>query len=107
MQQKSGFKNLLLEKKLSALADTLEKKEAQLNEVLSASNLDPTALTVVTRKLEVCTFTFSIIVGVLKCKLPRQNLLITCQAQIGKGNKITLFDFCLIWLRDAVLIYRS
>lgn len=43
---------MLLEKKLSALADSLEKKEAQLNEVLSASNLDPTALTVVTRKLE-------------------------------------------------------
>lgn len=37
---------------MSALADSLEKKEAQLNEVLSASNLDPTALTVVTRKLE-------------------------------------------------------
>lgn len=52
VQQKSNFKNLLLEKKLNALADTLEKKEAQLNEVLSASNLDPTALTVVTRKLE-------------------------------------------------------
>ena len=53
VQQKSNFKNLLLEKKLGSLADTLEKKEAQLNEVLSASNLDPTALTVVTRKLEV------------------------------------------------------
>lgn len=52
VQQKSNFKNFLLEKKLGALADTLEKKEAQLNEVLSASNLDPTALTVVTRKLE-------------------------------------------------------
>lgn len=52
VQQKSNFKNLLLEKKLAALADTLEKKEAQLNEVLSASNLDPAALTVVTRKLE-------------------------------------------------------
>ncbi|XP_025116147.1 dynein regulatory complex subunit 4-like [Pomacea canaliculata] len=52
VQQKSSFKNLLLEKKLTALADMLEKKEAQLNEVLSASNLDPTALTVVTRKLE-------------------------------------------------------
>ncbi|XP_041375322.1 dynein regulatory complex subunit 4-like [Gigantopelta aegis] len=52
VQQKSSFKNLLLEKKLNALVDTLEKKEAQLNEVLSASNLDPTALTVVTRKLE-------------------------------------------------------
>lgn len=52
VQQKSNFKNLLLERKLSALGDTLEKKEAQLNEVLSASNLDPTALTVVTKKLE-------------------------------------------------------
>ncbi|XP_053555347.1 dynein regulatory complex subunit 4 [Bombina bombina] len=52
VQQKSGFKNLLLEKKLMALGETLEKKEAQLNEVLAASNLDPTALTVVTRKLE-------------------------------------------------------
>ena len=59
VQQKSNFKNLLLEKKLGALADTLEKKEAQLNEVLSASNLDPTALTVVTRKLEVSMETLS------------------------------------------------
>lgn len=57
VQQKSGFKNLLLERKLDALTDTLEKKEAQLNEVLAASNLDHTALNVVTRKLEVklCT----------------------------------------------------
>ena len=29
VQQKSGFKNLLLEKKLTALADTLEKKVIQ------------------------------------------------------------------------------
>ena len=75
VQQKSGFKNLLLEKKLTALADTLEKKvgdnsvtiqaecyiiyiqEAQLNEVLAASNLDPSALTMVTRKLEVRVYT--------------------------------------------------
>ena len=53
VQQKSGFKNLLLERKLSSLADSLEKKEAQLNEVLSATNMDPMALGVVTRKLEV------------------------------------------------------
>ncbi|CAF1389030.1 unnamed protein product [Adineta steineri] len=52
VQQKSSLKNLLLEKKLSTLADSLEKKEAQLNEVLSASNLDPASLSVVTRKLE-------------------------------------------------------
>jgi hypothetical protein len=56
VQQKSNLKNLLLEKKLSALGDTLEKKEAQLNEVLTASNLDPSALSVVTRKLEVKCF---------------------------------------------------
>lgn len=53
VQQKSNFKNLLLEKKLNTIADSLEKKEAQLNEVLTASNLDPTALSMVTRKLEV------------------------------------------------------
>ncbi|XP_010877654.2 dynein regulatory complex subunit 4 [Esox lucius] len=52
VQQKSGFKNLLLERKLGALTDTLEKKEAQLNEILSASNLDQTALSMVTGKLE-------------------------------------------------------
>lgn len=37
---------------MNALTDTLDKKEAQLNEVLTASNLDPSALSVVTRKLE-------------------------------------------------------
>ena len=58
VQQKSSLKNLLLEKKLSTLADSLEKKEAQLNEVLSASNLDPASLSVVTRKLEVQGFFF-------------------------------------------------
>merc|ERR1719500_1188963 len=52
VQQKSGFKNLLLEKKLKSLVDTLEKKEAQLNEVLAASNLDPTALSAVTRRIQ-------------------------------------------------------
>ena len=38
------------------------KQEAQLNEVLSASNLDPTALTVVTRKLEV-RFSYNKLLG--------------------------------------------
>ncbi|KAJ1640607.1 growth-arrest-specific micro-tubule binding-domain-containing protein [Pavlovales sp. CCMP2436] len=52
VQQKSGFKNILLEKKLEAQAETLEKKEAQLSEVLTASNLDPTMLGAVTKKLD-------------------------------------------------------
>ncbi|XP_006027892.1 dynein regulatory complex subunit 4 isoform X1 [Alligator sinensis] len=52
VQQKTGFKNLLLERKLQALTGLVEKKEVQLNEVLSAANLDPSALSLVTRKLE-------------------------------------------------------
>merc|ERR1711865_339806 len=52
VQQKSGFRNLLLEKKLQAVEETLEKKDAQLSEVLAASNLDPAVLGQVTNKLD-------------------------------------------------------
>ncbi|KAF5925879.1 hypothetical protein HPG69_002330 [Diceros bicornis minor] len=52
VQQKVGFKNLVLERKLQALNTAVEKKEVQFNEVLAASNLDPAALTLVSRKLE-------------------------------------------------------
>lgn len=53
VQQKTGFKNLLLERKLQALSAAMEKKELQLNEVLAASNLDPATLTLLSHKLEV------------------------------------------------------
>ncbi|XP_068566651.1 dynein regulatory complex subunit 4-like isoform X2 [Cebidichthys violaceus] len=43
VQQKSGMKRLLLGRKVAALTDTLEKKEAQLCGVLSACNVDQTA----------------------------------------------------------------
>ncbi|XP_051024967.1 dynein regulatory complex subunit 4 isoform X2 [Acomys russatus] len=52
VQQKTGFKNLLLERKLQALNAAVEKREVQFNEVLAASNLDPAALSLVSRKLE-------------------------------------------------------
>ncbi|KAG3256631.1 GAS8 [Ictidomys tridecemlineatus] len=52
VQQKTGFKNLVLERKLQTLNAAMEKREEQLNEVLAASNLDPPALTLVSRKLE-------------------------------------------------------
>lgn len=52
VQQKSGFKNLLLEKKLSALSEALEQKEAQLNEVLARANLDPSVLGQVRGRLD-------------------------------------------------------
>uniref|UniRef100_A0A7N4UYZ7 Dynein regulatory complex subunit 4 n=1 Tax=Sarcophilus harrisii TaxID=9305 RepID=A0A7N4UYZ7_SARHA len=53
VQQKTGFKNLILERKLMTLSNVMERKEVQMNEILSASNLDPEALAVVSRKLEV------------------------------------------------------
>ncbi|KAJ9601822.1 hypothetical protein L9F63_000004 [Diploptera punctata] len=52
LQQKTGLKNVLLEKKLAALNDLLEQKEAQINEVLAAAHLDPTAMATVNKKLE-------------------------------------------------------
>ncbi|KAM4638861.1 dynein regulatory complex subunit 4 isoform 3-T3 [Amazona ochrocephala] len=53
VQQKTGFKNLLLERKLTGLLDVLEKKEVELSEVFAASKLDQGALTLVSHKLEV------------------------------------------------------
>ncbi|KAM6118005.1 dynein regulatory complex subunit 4 [Pterocles gutturalis] len=52
VQQKTGFKNLLLERKLQGLRSALEKKETELGEVLAASSLDPSALSLVSQRLE-------------------------------------------------------
>jgi hypothetical protein len=40
----AGLKSLLLEKRVEALADALELKDAQLGEVLAAAHLDPATL---------------------------------------------------------------
>ena len=52
VQQKSGFKNIILERKLQVVDESLEKKEAQLSEVLAAANLDPNMLGAVSKKLD-------------------------------------------------------
>lgn len=44
VKQKSAFRGMLLEKKLVAYARIQEEREAQLNEVLSRANLEPTVL---------------------------------------------------------------
>lgn len=41
MQQKSGLKELLLERKLAILTESVEKREAQLCATLSATTVDP------------------------------------------------------------------
>lgn len=53
VQQKSGLKELLLERKLAALTETLERKEAQLCGALSACRLDPAAGSSSANKLQV------------------------------------------------------
>uniref|UniRef100_A0A8K9UYW7 Dynein regulatory complex subunit 4 n=1 Tax=Oncorhynchus mykiss TaxID=8022 RepID=A0A8K9UYW7_ONCMY len=76
VQQKSGFMNLLLERKLGALTNTLEKKEAQLN-----------ALVVVTRKLEEVVDSKNIAIKDLQYELARvckahDDLLRTYEAKL-------------------------
>lgn len=52
VQQKAGFKQLLLAKKVSAAETELEKKEAQLTEILASANLEPTVMSRVAKRLE-------------------------------------------------------
>ncbi|XP_042345466.1 dynein regulatory complex subunit 4-like [Plectropomus leopardus] len=53
VQQKAGLKSMQLEDRLKSLTDRLEKTQAQISSVLSASNMDHTALDGVTHKTEV------------------------------------------------------
>lgn len=52
VQQKSGLKNMLLEKKLETLSEALESKDAQLSEVIASANLDPVAVSMVTKHVD-------------------------------------------------------
>eukprot|EP00823_Brevimastigomonas_motovehiculus_P000611 TRINITY_DN10760_c0_g1_i1.p1 TRINITY_DN10760_c0_g1~~TRINITY_DN10760_c0_g1_i1.p1 ORF type:complete len:396 (-),score=121.38 TRINITY_DN10760_c0_g1_i1:124-1311(-) len=52
VQQKTGFKNLILEKKLDAMTQDLEKTEAALAEVLANTNLKPDVLGEIKTNLE-------------------------------------------------------
>ncbi|GIQ89639.1 growth arrest-specific protein 8 [Kipferlia bialata] len=44
VEQRSVFREIVLEKKVQALSSELEGRDAQLGEVLSAANLDPSVL---------------------------------------------------------------
>lgn len=62
LQHKADQESLLLERKMQALVDNVENTEAQLSSVLSATNMDHTALREITSKAEVIiqiTFLFS------------------------------------------------
>mmetsp|Transcript_15425 Transcript_15425/g.26679 ORF Transcript_15425/g.26679 Transcript_15425/m.26679 type:complete len:473 (-) Transcript_15425:18-1436(-) len=50
--QKSGLKGALLERRLEALSEQMEMKDAQLAEVLTAANLDPSTLQAINSHLD-------------------------------------------------------
>lgn len=52
VQQKTGLKTLLLERRLEAMHEAMETKEAQLTEVLSAANIDPSTLQGINKRLD-------------------------------------------------------
>lgn len=52
VQQKAGFRRLLLQKKIGALADDLEKTEAALAEVLASTSLRPEVVGDIRRNLQ-------------------------------------------------------
>jgi len=52
IQQRAGLKAMIAERKLETLQETVEKKDAQISEILAASNLDQSTLSAVTKKLD-------------------------------------------------------
>jgi hypothetical protein len=52
VQQKCGFKNLLLEKKIESMGQDLEKTESALSEVLASTNLHPEVIGDIQHNLE-------------------------------------------------------
>ncbi|KAK2817593.1 hypothetical protein Q5P01_025784 [Channa striata] len=97
MQQKSGLKELLLERKLAALTETLEKKEAQLCAALSSTNLDPTAGNSSANRLQEILESKHITISALREDLARQckdydELLGTCQGRL-KALGVPLYEF--------------
>lgn len=52
VQQRSGLKNLILEKKIDTVEEALETTEAQITELLASANVDPTTSAGITQKLD-------------------------------------------------------
>mmetsp|Transcript_11500 Transcript_11500/g.12632 ORF Transcript_11500/g.12632 Transcript_11500/m.12632 type:complete len:471 (+) Transcript_11500:43-1455(+) len=52
IMQKTGLKNIILQKKIETLTETLETKDVQLNQVLSTANIDPRSLGVIASSVE-------------------------------------------------------
>ncbi|TDH17068.1 hypothetical protein EPR50_G00005090 [Perca flavescens] len=86
VQHKAGLKSTLLERKVKDLTDVLEKTQAQLFSVLSALNMDQTALDGITNKIEENLDSSNISIKNLQYKKAqiaqaRKDLLLTYEAK--------------------------
>lgn len=52
IHQKTGLRNLILQKKLETIEESLETKDAQINQITSAARIDPQALGIIISTLE-------------------------------------------------------
>ena len=52
VHRKTGLRNLILEKKLETIQESLETKDAQTNQILSTARIDPQALGMIRSTLE-------------------------------------------------------
>ncbi|XP_029282015.1 dynein regulatory complex subunit 4-like [Cottoperca gobio] len=96
VQQRSGLKELLLERKLAALTETVEKKEAQLCAALSASKVEQTAGSSAANKVEDIFESKQVAINAFQCDLAGDceeydQLLQTCQEKL-KALGVPLYD---------------
>ncbi len=52
LQQKTGLRNLILERKFETIQESAETKDAQINQLLAASKIDPKAFGIIQNTLE-------------------------------------------------------
>merc|ERR1712113_188712 len=71
VQQKSGLKNLILEKKIDAVEESLETTEAQVSELLASANVDQTTSSGISQKLDQVIAYKNDIVGQLQEEVQR------------------------------------
>ncbi|CAM9470080.1 unnamed protein product [Ectocarpus sp. 4 AP-2014] len=89
-QQKSGFRNLILERKLGGLAEEAEKRDACVNEVLSRANLEAAAATQVKGKVENILEQKGRVVADLEQEVARVK---TAHARLVRAAEAKLRDF--------------
>nr|XP_020474592.1 growth arrest-specific protein 8-like [Monopterus albus] len=83
MQQRSGLKELLLQRKLATVTEALEKEEARLCTALSTSNIEPTASSSATNTLQGLLASKHVTISALQDDVARESkeyedLLRTC-----------------------------